>query len=169
MSAAVTEGRRNRKLAFPAFPLTHRGLTGELATRCSPQTRGFLRGLEPHLFLQARPVCAGLPTQPRGLRGMADSRSGSPRERPFCALAWKGLRRCLERSRRRGFVPLIDNEYQKGHIYIMSWVGIVCVLTAGAGRGVTQINDIQLPVSAAARGSEKVGNPGGLRTEKRWK
>lgn len=51
----------------------------------------------------------------------------------------------------------------------MSWVGIVCVLTAGPGRGVTQINDIQLPVSAAARGLGKVGNPGGLRTEKWWK
>ena len=51
----------------------------------------------------------------------------------------------------------------------MSWVGIVCVLTAGAGREVTQINDIQLPVSVASRGSEKVGNPGGLRTEKWWK
>ena len=126
-------GKRNGKPAFPAFPLTHRGLTGALATRCNPQTQGLLRGLEPHLFLQVRPICARLPTQPRGLRGTGDRRSGSPRERPFCVLAWKGLRRCLECSWRRGFVPLIDNEYQKGHIYIRSWVGIVCVLTAGQG------------------------------------
>lgn len=41
--------------------------------------------------------------------------------------SWKGLSRCLECAQRRGFVPLIDNEYQKGHLYIMSWVGIVCV------------------------------------------
>ena len=65
-------GKRSGKPAFPTFPLTHRGLTGALATRCNPQTQGLLRGLKPHLFLQVRPVCARLPTQPRGLRGLGD-------------------------------------------------------------------------------------------------
>lgn len=83
---------------------------------------------------------------------------------PFVLCGWKGLSCCSEHTRRWGFVPLIDNEYQKGHIYIMSWVGIVCVPTVG--EELTKINDIQLCVFLAVGGAERVQNPGMLRNEK---
>lgn len=83
---------------------------------------------------------------------------------PFVLCGWKGLSCCSEHAQRRGFVPLIDNEYQKGHIYIMSWVGIACAPTAG--KKLTKINGIRLCVPAAAGAVQRVQNLGTLRDGK---
>lgn len=121
------EGRESRGcLHFLGLSVTCEGL--RVCSTVQPTCEMTSEGLPAHICFCLSAASPHPPTQPSGRREIGDLAAGC-RKGPFVLFGWKSLPCCSELSPRRGFVPLIDNEYQKGHIYIMSWVGIVCVPT----------------------------------------